>query len=587
MTYQQAMSLLSACGTGALLLSPEGMVITSNTAADAILHACGDLLGKRLREVVPELCDESTGSAYVNIGCGAYIKRCPVLIPEDLPEGMQFVAFRDASKEALCDILSEVVNDISEAIVICDTESRILLMNSAASRIDGMDEQQVFGARIADVYRMLDGSDFLLPSVLCSQKPVLGRRQHYATRYGKSVRLITDAYPVSPNGQLLGAFNVMKDWGIVEELHNQVAVLQEQLGRAAPSATRYKSRTLTAPFRFEDAAYQDAVMCDIVAQCRRAAQFNGSLLLYGERGTEKSWIAQGIHNAGNTAAGPFVAVTCTSVASDAMRYLLLGEQGNGDTGQASHSGLIEQAKGGTLFLDEIDALDIGLQKQLFEAACNGEDQHTDRAATDFDRFRLIVGSSVPPARAAEEGSIFPGLLFCMGSIQIPPLRERKADVAALTERFITQYNREFTKNVSGLDSIALSCLLSYNWPGNVYELQHVIQHAICILPDEASQLTADYLPSHILTHTQQVDAAPRKTHSQTVISGSLNNTIQNYTRAAICEALKRTNGNISQSARLLQMSRQSLQYRIKRYQINIDSIVRNQSASRNKHITNW
>lgn len=351
---------------------------------------------------------------------------------------------------------------------------------------------------------------------------------------------------------------------MIEELHNQVAVLQDKLGRARTPVVQGNAGTLSASFRFEDVEYQSAMMRDITDRCRRAAQYGGDLILYGERGTEKSWFAQGIHNAGETAAGPFVAVNCAAVAADVIEQMLLGTGQCGAPDHGHQPGLIFQADGGTLFLDEIDALDVGVQERIFHMIHGTSDGSEPLPV----HVRLIAAASLPPDQAVDQGKLFPGLHFQMGSVHIPPLRERKEDVACLTERFITQYNRAFTKNIRGVDGIALSRFLAYDWPGNVYELQHVVKHAMSTMPDAAVEITQEYIPTHILMPHME---ASQKQNTKTGATGSLTGTMQDYARNAICEALKATAGNITQSARLLRMSRQSLQYRIKRYKIDVDS----------------
>ena len=135
-------------------------------------------------------------------------------------------------------------------------------------------------------------------------------------------------------------------------------------------------------------------------------------------------------------------------------------------------------------------------------------------------------------------------------------------------------NRKMSRSVRDIDHDVLELFGRYDWPGNVRELQHAIEHAMNVLPDDASVITPEYLPAHLTA--PRVDA---HTTPAAPVSGSLSGTMQDMERRAICKALRENGGNISESARVLQMSRQRLQYRIKRYKINIDALLENRRAS--------
>lgn len=146
--------------------------------------------------------------------------------------------------------------------------------------------------------------------MLRTRQAILNLQQQYTTRYGKEVHVITDLYPIVQNGQVLGAFNVMKDWSIIEKLQKQIMDLQQKLvDRQKPSAGKSKSG-LTASYRFPDMIYLSDAMRELVAQSQRVAKNDSAVMIYGETGTGKELLAQSIHNASRRADGPFLAINC-------------------------------------------------------------------------------------------------------------------------------------------------------------------------------------------------------------------------------------------------------------------------------------
>ena len=169
----------------------------------------------------------------------------------------------------------------------------------------------------------------------------------------------------------------------------------------------------------------------------------------------------------------------------------------------------------------------------------------------------------------EENKLRRDLFYRLGvvNITIPPLRERKEDIPLLVKTFVMQCNRKLERNIREADRHVLDVFYAYDWPGNVRELQHAVEHAMNVLPDEYSMITAEYIPEHIGGAAGQ--AEPSASDKQ---RDSLASTMKDMEYNTICRVLKETGGNISESARILQMSRQKLQYRIKRHRIDVQKL---------------
>src|SRR5699024_7062778 len=180
----------------------------------------------------------------------------------------------------------------------------------------------------------------------------------------------------------------------------------------------------------------------------------------------------------------------------------------------------------------------------------------------------------PPSQAVEENKLRLDLFYRLGvvNISIPPLRKRKGDIPLFVKFFILKFNKKLLRNVERADREVFDFFNSYNWPGNVRELQHVIEHALNIMAKDDSIITMEYLPEHILSSYNEAEEIPPIHIDKN--NTKLQDTIDNMECHIICKALRDNLGNISKTARTLGMSRQNLQYRIKRYDISIKNLLR-------------
>ena len=569
MKYQEAMSVLSQSGLGALVMEADSRILAVNQAGDALLHGAGKLEGKLLSEIALPLSMESEKPMYATVVFGEYLLRCPTPEVENLPLHTQLVVFRNATADAMQDILMHVVNQLSEALFVCDADSRILFLNDAGVRMESMDLRDIRGARTEDVYQMRDGSKNNVPEVIRTRKPKLNHRQYYTTRYGKDVDIVSNNYPIVQNGQILGGFSVMEDWSRMDSLHKQILELQEKLRNHTASGKSHTASKLTAKYTFDDIVHISEPMRHVVSRCKQVAKSDSSVMIYGETGTGKELLAQSIHNASRRKDGPFLAINCAAIPENLLESLLFGTEKGAYTGAERRPGLFEQADGGTLLLDEINSMNLGLQAKLLRVLQEGTVRRVGGATEISVDVRVLSNTNIPPYQAMEENKLRRDLFYRLGvvNITIPPLRERKEDIPLLVKTFIMQCNRKLERNIRDADRNVLDAFYAYDWPGNVRELQHAVEHAMNVLPDEYSMITAEYIPEHIGGAAGQ--AEPSASDKQ---RDSLASTMKDMEYNTICRVLKETGGNISESARILQMSRQKLQYRIKRHRIDVQKL---------------
>jgi len=321
-----------------------------------------------------------------------------------------------------------------------------------------------------------------------------------------------------------------------------------------------------------------AKMTELMAFVRKvAASEAGTILIQGESGTGKDLIAKAIHYESSRQEKPFVAINCSAIPETLMEAELFGhEKGAFTDAKQMKKGLFEAADGGTLFLDEIGELSPLLQAKLLRVL---EDQVIRRVGGVRDmqvEVRVIAASNRDLEKAVREGQFRQDLYYRLAIIAvfIPPLRERKEDIAPLVDFFIERYNRKFKKAVRGVTADTRRLLLSHNWPGNVRELKNSIERAM-ILEDEQF-LHSIYLPFSVaetggLTAFERTSAAETR---QPLANGRTlprlyipegGTSLEEMERAMVELAMQQANRNQTQAAKLLDVSRDALRYKLKKF----------------------
>ncbi|QAT49954.1 PAS domain-containing protein [Caproiciproducens sp. NJN-50] len=571
MTSENVMETLSQCGLGAMLIDGEDRILAINDAGFQLMRGKGEL-GASLREIVPVFCGKEPSKEYWNIDFGEYLLQCPTPEVTDLAPNTRMIVFRNARNDACHDMLMCIINQVSDSVILCDEQGRVFLLNDAAVQMESLLQQEVSGRHLHDLYKVLNENDLEIPRVMEERRPRLNIRQRYVTWHGKEVDVVDDSYPIIMSGKVLGGFSVMKDWTQVDELHRQVIELQGKLlGQNAAGGNNKKS-FLSAKYQFKDIIYSSAVMFDVVKKSKMSAKSDSSVMIYGETGTGKELFAQSIHNASRRANDPFLAINCAAIPENLLESLLFGTEKGAYTGAERRAGLLEQANGGTLLLDEINSMPLPLQPKLLRVIQDGLIWRVGGVSAIHVDVRIISNINIPPWQAVKEKKLRPDLLYRLGVINltVPPLRERAEDIPLFAKHFILEFNKILLKNIKGINSDVMEVFRAYSWPGNVRELQHAIEYAMNILPDDALEITRDVIPDHILNGIPELGFS--ESNEERAINPSSYQTIHDMERDMLVKKLKENNRNISKTARALGISRQDLQYRIKRNNIDINEM---------------
>ena len=323
-------------------------------------------------------------------------------------------------------------------------------------------------------------------------------------------------------------------------------------------------RKIQGNYHFGNMVAKSNAMLNVFKLAEKVAQYNTTVLIYGDSGTGKELIARGIHFAGQRAKKSLVPVNCGGIPENLLESELFGYKKGAFTGaDRDKKGLFEEADGGTILLDEIGELPLSLQVKLLRVLQENEIRAVGDSKTKKIDVRVIAATSKNLKDEVSKGAFREDLFFRLNvlPIMLPPLRERPEDIPLLSQHFIDRFNISLDKEIKGITPAAMSLLLKHNWPGNVRELGNVIERGVVLAED--SILLPENFPSELGEESKM---------------GKMDDWFDGYSLKAaqkilekklITKALKTTNGNRTQAARILEISHPSLLSKIKAYDINL------------------
>lgn len=304
----------------------------------------------------------------------------------------------------------------------------------------------------------------------------------------------------------------------------------------------------------------------------KVAASPSTVLVTGESGTGKELIAAALHHHSTRAKKPFIKINCAAIPRDLIESELFGYERGAFTGAVnSKPGRFELADEGTLFLDEIGTIPQEMQVKLLRALQESEFERVGGIETKRVDVRLIAATNIDLQSEVQAGRFREDLFYRLNVVPLvlPALRERREDIPLLVEHFIAKYNQRLGKHVQGIEDAALQQLQLYSWPGNIRELENVVERAV--LMSEHSQIRCEDLPSQFTTikelEIEKDNGGPSKSTPPTGTVGPLKEIVRQHTvsleRELIARALEETRGNVTQAARMLHISRKSLQNKMK------------------------
>lgn len=321
-------------------------------------------------------------------------------------------------------------------------------------------------------------------------------------------------------------------------------------------------RKIQENYYFGSMVARSKAMLSVFKLSEKAAQYNTTVLIYGDSGTGKELIARGIHFIGERSKKSLVPVNCGGIPENLLESELFGYVKGAFTGaDKNKKGLFQEADGGTIFLDEIGELPLSLQVKLLRVLQENEIRPIGDSKTMQIDVRVIAATAKNLGEEVRKGTFREDLFYRLNvlPIKLPPLRNRPEDIPLLSQHFIDRFSISLDKKIKGITSAAMSILLKHSWPGNVRELENVIERAVVLA--EETNLVPENFPSDLGKEsvTDKMDDLPEEY--------SLKLAQKVLEKRLITRALEKTGGNRTRAARLLEISHPSLLSKIKTYNI--------------------
>jgi arginine utilization regulatory protein len=459
--------------------------------------------------------------------------------------------------------LDLVLDRLDQAVHVINCEGITIYYNQTAAEVEGLQASEVMGKHVLQVYPSLTLETSSLMEVLATGRPVLNQQQTIVSRTGRIITIHYSTFPLYREGMLVGACDLSRDITKIKEMSDRVMDLQAVLLDKKSSSLKKTKKTEVsfAKYTFNDIIGSHDLMVKLKVLSQRVASTSSPVLVIGETGAGKELVVQSIHNASSRKEGPFVAQNCAAFPATLLESILFGTVKGSFTGAEDRPGLFELADRGTLFLDEINSMPMELQSKLLRVLQDGTLRRLgDNKLREIDT-RIIACTNVDPQEAVRKKELRVDLYYRLNvvALQVPSLRERKSDIAALVEHFIMMYNAKLGRSVKKISGEVSQAFLKYSWPGNVRELQHAIEHAMNVA--SGPMIEIEHIPEHLRNCGEE--------YSGEIIcqltGKSLPEILGNVEKNALIQALERSAGNISKAALSLGIPRQTIQYKLKIY----------------------
>lgn len=321
---------------------------------------------------------------------------------------------------------------------------------------------------------------------------------------------------------------------------------------------------------FDNIVARSEVMHQIFRTIRKVADFKSTVLVSGESGTGKELVARAIHFTSSRCDQPFVPVNCGAIPEQLLESELFGHvKGAFTDATRSKPGLFEEANNGTLFLDEISSLPLSLQVKLLRVLQESEIRRVGDTKAIPVNVRIIAAAVDELSELAAQGEFREDLYYRLNviPINIPPLRERREDISMLAEHFLKMLNERLGTQVKGIDADTMQAICDYHWPGNVRQLQNIIERAVVLC--EGAFIELRDLPPKVRASQLPNSSAVTSSIEGFILDDDLSvkKATRLLERELIRRALEKTAGNRTQASKLLELSHRALLYKMKEYEL--------------------
>ena len=461
--------------------------------------------------------------------------------------------------------LMEIIENLNDGILFTDKEGKIIIYNKAMEDLEKRKAEDMIGRYIWDAYGYKDINKSEHMQVFKTRTPIINKYKAHAYDDGKPIYKSYSTFPVEKDGEIIGVYSISKDETKLQSLLAETIELKRQF-KKTPEGNKY-IRPNGTRFTFSDIIGSSDIIKKTIKIAQSISWLDNNILIVGSTGTGKEVLAQSIHNHGKRKPYPFVGINCSAIPENLLESILFGTTKGAYTGAVDSSGLFEEAGEGTLFLDELDSMPINMQTKLLRVLQERQTRPVGGKIEYPIKCRVISSMGQDPYILMEKGKLREDLFYRVAgfNLYLPDLKDRGNDLFELAKYYIQINNRIMNKNVYHISNKLKELMENYNWPGNVRQLEHFIENIMIRTNEEDNYLKIENIPEHILENMMEdldyVDLGNNK---------SLQEQLDNMEEKSILESLKLHKWNVTKTAEALGITRQSLNYRMRKFNIKRD-----------------
>ncbi|AFM00162.1 transcriptional regulator containing PAS, AAA-type ATPase, and DNA-binding domains [Desulfitobacterium dehalogenans ATCC 51507] len=445
------------------------------------------------------------------------------------------------------ELLFDILNKISDVVLVLDADTTIVFANEAYAQILGVPVSKVLGRKLSKIEPEAAAIDVL-------RKGRVRYGQSYLHSLG--IHVIGSTFPLIKNNKVFGSVSIFKN--ITEVVH-----LNQELKRTQGVADYLKEQLEQweqLPLSFKEYVGQNPRLKETLVLAAKVAKTDSTVLIRGESGVGKEVLARAIHNCSRRKDKPLIKVNCAAIPEALLESELFGYEEGAFTGakKGGKLGKFELAHSGTIFLDEIGDMSIAMQAKLLRVLQERELERIGGTKTIGVDIRVIAATNCDLETMVEKGTFRSDLFYRLNIVPLflPPLRERKDDLMVLATTFLGQFSAEFGREMS-LSPHVIRVFQAHDWPGNIRELQNVLEHACIVCSGSVIEL--QHLPGYLISQNDI-----RHHHDRPY---DVKETVARVEKEMILTALATYNNNRSQAMKALGISRRAFYDKLRRYGI--------------------
>lgn len=448
--------------------------------------------------------------------------------------------------------LHQIFDPISVPIILVNKETEVVMINESFAEYLGHPRSEIIGKKVEEV-----DPNTRFPYVIKNKQPEFAHKHKFTNGHTALVHRI----PVlDDDGEVAFGFGmvIFDDLKKLQEVLEKNKLLEGKLHIYQEELKNMRG----AKYSWKSIIGNSVLMQEVKYMAAKAAKTDSNVLICGESGTGKELFAHAIHNDSRRFDGPFIKINCAAIPKDLLESELFGYEEGAFTGAKKQGkvGKFELANGGTIFLDEIGDMPLDMQVKILRVLQEKEVERIGGNKTIPINCRIIAATNRNLVERIKENEFREDLYYRLNvvNIEVPPLRARKEDVEILTLKLMEKLSNALGKYVSAITVDALDSLKSYNWPGNIRELENIVERAINMTEGETIEL--QHLPTFIIAEQHY---EPKEVTTLT----SLKHAVEEVEKATIIKCLKAVHYNKLKAAKILGISRTSLYEKIEKFGI--------------------